>query len=189
MELKPNFAFGAFPEISRASNLSVSELSIKLGLLEDLKGTWVGKGFNAIWRPFHDIKSPEQHHFLELNLTEEVLQIAEIPGPIPNRGLLQDDITMFGLWYLQQIQDVNMKDDAGNPLGLHLEPGIWATVPKTDHPQLAPTVVRMASIPHGTTVIAQGTANEISEAPAIPQTDITPFEIKNFANKFTFAEF
>ena len=49
MELKPNFAFGAFPEISRASNLSVSESSIKLGLLEDLKGTWVGKGFNAIW--------------------------------------------------------------------------------------------------------------------------------------------
>jgi hypothetical protein len=187
MELRPNFAFGANPEIKRTPRLSLSDSAIKLGPLEDLKGTWAGKGFNAIWRPLHGT-SPEQDHFLELNLTDEILQVEEIPGPIPNRGLLQDDITMFGLWYLQQIQDVNMKDDASKPLGLHLEPGIWATVPKTDHPQVGPTVVRMASIPHGTTLIAQGIATAISEPPAITTVDITPFEIDNSANKFVFAE-
>jgi hypothetical protein len=95
---------------------------------------------------------------------------------------------MFGLWYLQQIQDVNMKDDAGKPMGLHLEPGIWAMVPKTDHPQVGPTVVRMASIPHGTTVIAQGTATLISEPPAISKVDIIPFEIGNSAQKAPFLE-
>lgn len=74
-----------------------------------------------------------------------------------------------------------MKDEAGKPLGLHLEPGIWATVPKTDHPQVGPTVVRLASIPHGTTLVAQGIATEISEPPAITA-------IENSANKFVFAE-
>jgi len=46
---------------------------------------------------------------LELNRTNEILTFKEIPGTIRNRGLLQDDIDMFGLWYLQQIQDLNAK--------------------------------------------------------------------------------
>jgi hypothetical protein len=41
-------------------------------------------------------------------VTEETLQVEEIPGPIPNRGLLQADIQMFGLTYLQQIKDHNL---------------------------------------------------------------------------------
>jgi hypothetical protein len=56
-----------------------------LGPLEDLRGTWEGYGFNQIWRPFHG----SQDRFLELNETHEVLQFEEIPGNIPNRGLLQ----------------------------------------------------------------------------------------------------
>jgi hypothetical protein len=187
MQLKSDFAFTSIPEINRRPRLSLSDSSIQLGPLQDLKGTWAGKGFNAIWRPFHGT-SPVEDHFLELNLTDEMLQLDEIPGPIPNRGLLQDDITMFGLLYLQQITDVNMKDATGKPAGLHLEPGIWAMVPTTTHPQVGQTVVRMASIPHGTTVIAQGTATLISEPPAITNIDITPFEVGNSAKKVSFAE-
>jgi len=187
MELNPDFAFNSNPGINRTPHLSIATSAIQLGLLEELKGTWTGKGFNVIWRPFHGT-SPGEDHFLELNLTDETLQFDEIPGPIPNRGLLQDDITMFGLWYLQQIQDAIVKDPTGRPLGLHIEPGIWATVPPTAHPQVGPTVVRMASIPHGTTVIAQGTATEISERPVFPNIDITPFQIGNPAQKVVFPE-
>jgi hypothetical protein len=99
MQLKSDFAFTSIPEINRRPRLSLSDSSMQLGPLQDLKGTWAGKGFNAIWRPFHGT-SPVEDHFLELNLTDEMLQLDEIPGPIPNRGLLQDDITMFGLLYL-----------------------------------------------------------------------------------------
>ncbi len=70
---------------------------------------------------------------------------------------------MFGLTYLQQISDANLK------AGLHIEPGIWAVVPTTTNPAEGPTVVRMASIPHGTTILAQGTATTASRArPASP---------------------
>ena len=66
-----------------------------------------------------------------------------------------------------------------------LEPGIWATVPETEHPQEVPTVVRMASIPHGTTVLAQGVVFLSSEGPNISDINITPFVIGDPAKLIT----
>ena len=71
---------------------------------------------------------------------------------------------MFGVHYLQQISDANVP---GKP-GLHIEPGIWLAVPATTDPEEPPTVVRMASIPHGTTIVAQGTASFGIGPPVIP---------------------
>jgi hypothetical protein len=188
MELKPDFAFTPLPSIARPLRFAAAgPAASPLGLLEGLKGTWTGAGFNVIWRPFHGTP-PEQDRFLELNVTEETLRFEEIPGPIPNRGLLQSDINMFGLWYLQTIADANVKGPDGKPAGLHLEPGIWATVPQTEHPQEMPTVVRMASIPHGTTVLAQGIASPSSEGPNITDINITPFVIGNPAKLVSFPE-
>jgi hypothetical protein len=182
MELKPDFAFAPLPPIDRSLRFtSVHTADNPLGLLGGLKGTWTGTGFNVIWRPN---STPGQDRFLELNLTEETLRFEEISGPIPNRGLLQADINMFGLWYLQTIADANIKEN-GKPAGLHLEPGIWATVPQTDHPQEVPTVVRMASIPHGTSVLAQGVAFVSPEGPSIQDINIIPFEIGNPAKLIT----
>jgi LysM repeat protein len=188
MELKPEFAFTPIPEITRALRFSLAgPTDTPLGFLEGLKGIWMGNGFNVIWRPFQG-GPPNQDRFLELNLTEETLRFEEIPGAIPNRGLLQPDLNMFGLWYLQTIADANIKDANGKPAGLHLEPGIWATVPQTEHPQEMPTVVRMASIPHGTTVLAQGIASPSSEGPNIADVNITPFVIGNPAKLVPFPE-
>jgi hypothetical protein len=188
MELKPDFVFTPIPEIRRPLRFSLAgPTDTPLGFLEGLKGTWIGNGFNVIWRPFQG-GPPNQDRFLELNLTEETLSFEEIPGAIPNRGLLQPDINMFGLRYLQQIADANIKDANGKPAGLHIEPGIWATVPQTEHPQEMPTVVRMASIPHGTTVLAQGIGSPSSEGPNIADINITPFEINNPAKLVPFPE-
>src|SRR4051794_12728573 len=71
------------------------------GPLANLPGTWLGRGFNQIWRPFNG----SQDRFLEFNETIETLQFDVIPGKIPNRGLLQPDMNLVGLRYLQQIQD------------------------------------------------------------------------------------
>jgi hypothetical protein len=79
------------PTVPLAARAAVAP-SDPLGPLAGLRGTWRGTGFNQIWRPFHGT----QDRFLELNETTEVLQFVEIPGDIPNRGLLQEDITLRG---------------------------------------------------------------------------------------------
>jgi hypothetical protein len=147
-----------------------------------LRGKWQGTGFNVIWRPN---SVADQDRFLELNVTSETLEFERIPGAIPNRGFLQGDINMFGLNYLQQIKDKNL--DAG----LHFEPGIWAHVPRTTHPKEGVSLVRMASIPHGTTIVAQGNstaADVTTAAPVIPKVSIKPFGIGDPTGTFDFPE-
>jgi hypothetical protein len=139
-----------------------------LGPLAELPGTWTGQGFNTIWRPH----TGGQDRFLELNLTTEKLVFTKINGPIPNRGLLMHDINMFGLTYMQQISETS------SGTGLHIEPGIWATVPPTSNPSEPASVVRMASIPHGTVMLAQGTTQFLPGGPPdIPDNNIIPFGI------------
>ncbi|HEV2865687.1 MAG TPA: heme-binding protein [Allosphingosinicella sp.] len=141
-----------------------------LGPLSPLRGLWKGTGFNTIWRPLHDPNNPNQGHFLELNLTEETLEFTEIAGDIPNRGLLQEDLFMNGLHYMQLVSD-----NHGN--GLHLEPGVWLIVPPTSNPREPQTVVRMGSIPHGTTILAQGLVSAEPRAPIFQDINIKPFPI------------
>src|ERR1700761_6256493 len=139
-----------------------------LGALADLLGTWKGHGFNAIWRPHHP--AAQQDRFLELNKTDETLVFTRINGPIPNRGLAMADIDMFGLTYMQQISE------SSTGAGLHIEPGIWARVPETSDPKVQSSVVRMASIPHGTVILAQGVSSFRHGGPQdIPDTNILPF--------------
>jgi hypothetical protein len=127
-----------------------------------------GHGFNTIWRPHFQ----QQDRFLELNLTTEKIVFTKINGPIPNRGLLMHDINMFGITYMQQISETS------SGTGLHIEPGIWARVPPTSAPHEPETVVRMASIPHGTTILAQGiTEFHQGGPPNIPDNNIIPFQL------------
>jgi hypothetical protein len=168
MELAPDFSFQPLPALENLVEQPFPEVASPLGPLAGLVGKWSGRGFNVIWRPNH---TPNQDRFLELNVTSEQLELTAISGPIPNRGLLQPDINMFGLTYLQQISDANLK------AGLHIEPGLWAAVPKTTNPNVPPTVVRLASIPHGTTIVAQGTATPANAGPSIPNIGIKPFTI------------
>jgi hypothetical protein len=178
MELAADFSFQPLPPLENPVLFPFPNVANPLGPLAGLAGKWSGRGFNVIWRPNH---TPGQDRFLELNVTSEQLEFTTIPGPIPNRGLLQADINMFGLTYLQQISDANLS------AGLHIEPGLWAAVPATTDPKEAPTVARLASIPHGTTILAQGIA-DTSVAPTIPDISIKPFPIGNPASRIDFPE-
>ena len=138
-----------------------------LGPLAGLPGTWVGSGSTPSGDPH---RASGQDRFLELNLTTETLVFTKINGAIPNRGLAMPDISMFGVTYMQQISE------ASTGAGLHIEPGIWANVPQTSDPNEPPTVVRMATIPHGTSMLAQGVAEVLSGGPQhIPDNNIFPF--------------
>ena len=163
-----NFAFAGL-DTPEAPPAAVRALGAPdpLGALAGLEGTWKGHGFNAIWRPHNP---PSQDRFLELNMTDETLVFTRINGSIPNRGLAMHDINMFGLTYMQQISETS------TGAGLHIEPGIWANVPHTTDPNVPPSVVRMASIPHGTVVLAQGVAEVHPGGPQnIPDNNILPF--------------
>ncbi len=179
MELAADFAFRPLPPLEDPVHFPFAAVANPLGPLAGLAGKWSGQGFNVIWRPDH---KPGQDHFLELNVTSEQLEFDPISGPIPNRGLLQADINMFGLTYLQQISDANLN------AGLHIEPGLWAAVPQTADPKEPPTVARLASIPHGTTILAQGTGSTSTAAPSIPDVSIKPFTIGNPATTIDFPE-
>jgi hypothetical protein len=135
----------------------------QLGLLQDLAGTWKGKGFNLIARPnFHD----STDLYLQLNQTRETLKFDPIGSSIPNRGFGQDDIELFGLTYLQQISD------AASDGALHIEPGIWVTQPATTFPPESATapaqlVARMGTIPHGNSLLAEGIASPFTGPPVL----------------------
>lgn len=140
----------------------------QLGPLKELPGTWRGHGFNLIARP--DFQGGNDI-FLELNPTDEELHFSSIGGPIPNRGSVQDDIEIFGIHYLQQVSDHT------NEGAIHLEPGIWLNVPETTDPAEPATVVRMASIPHGTAALIQGTSFDVAGPPKIGAANTVPFPI------------
>ena len=150
-----------------------------LGPLAAFAGTWTGNGFNTIFRP----DSPEtptplpvpvsgSDNVLELNLTLETLAFSPSLGAVPNRGMVQGDIFLNGVPYLQTISDVTIPSQK---TGIHVEPGLWMIVPPTTDPAEGQTLVRMASIPHGTTIVAQGASTTISGPPTIPAVNITPF--------------
>ena len=87
--------------------------------------------------------------------------------------------------YLQTINDITIH---GEKVGIHFEPGMWIHVPSTTIPPLGETVTRMASIPHGTTIEAQGLVDPAKPGPpTIAAVDITPVLTANPATKIPFA--
>jgi len=190
--------------VSLPSNFLIREVSSRtefrkdlssapsLGPLADFTGTFKGHGFNTIFRPDNastptplpnPVPAPRDN-LLELNITHETLSFSKSLGSVPNRGEVQGDVFLNGVPYLQTISDVTVPSQ---PTGIHLEPGLWMIVPATTNPAEAPTLVRMASIPHGTTVEAQGRWSTINGKPTIPAVDITPFTTAPPNTKVTFA--
>jgi hypothetical protein len=168
-----------------------------LGPLSAFVGDFVGNGFNTIFRPDSTASPtllpnpvppppPPRDNILELNLTSETLSFSKSLGSVPNRGTgAQPDAFLNGVPYLQTINDITIH---GEKVGIHFEPGMWIHVPSTNIPSLGETVTRMASIPHGTTIEAQGLVDPAKPGPPIiAAVDITPFLTASPATKIKFA--
>jgi hypothetical protein len=177
LSLPSGFRFG---EVSSQTAPRVLGTAVpSLGPLASFTGTFRGSGFNLIFRP-DSAKTPTplpkpitgSDNVLELNLTQETLSFSAGLGKVPNRGSGQQaDAFLNGVPYLQTISDVTVPSQ---PVGIHFEPGIWLAVPPTTNPAEGATVARMASIPHGTTVEAQGKSFVVNGKPTIAAVDITP---------------
>lgn len=194
LKITPGFVFG---EVSPAVLKEVAPPAPPapppptLGPLVGFTGTFSGTGFNTIFRPHLPgsatglpIPDDGADNVLELNLTSETLSFSASLGSVPNRGMVQADLFLNGVPYLQTIKDVT---DPQHAVGIHFEPGLWLSVGPTTNPAEGETVVRMASIPHGTTINAQGTSSTAAGKPTIPPVDITPFATgSNPPQKFRF---
>jgi hypothetical protein len=159
--------------------------SAPLGPLTAFTGNWIGSGFNTIFRPFGRLAADAclqsadglNDAVLELNITSETMSFAPNLGSIPNRGFYRDpprcdqkDIYLNGVPYLQTINDITTLP----PRGIHFEPGIWLYVPATTVPRGGGTLARMASIPHGATLNAQGAFKTGCGKPVIHAVKIRP---------------
>jgi LysM repeat protein len=178
-QVPERFIINEVPVQPGIAPLAATEPPPPLGPLAAFTGLFKGHGFNTIFRPQNpttptDIpnQQPNSDNILELNLTVEMLSFSDSLGSVPNRGRAQGDIFLNGVPYLQSISDVT---DPLKVTPIHLEPGIWVIVPPTTDPaEPVVTVARMASIPHGTTINAQGTVASFAGGPVIKSVDITP---------------
>jgi hypothetical protein len=160
------------PALNTRPGLALADVASSLGPLTDLAGTWIGSGFALVSLPDFDSRPPStgpKPFRLKLSSTREILEFAPIGGAVPNRGSTgQDDISIFGLRYLQRVSDAVTNE------ALHIEPGFWLNVPRTERPPDGPTVVRQGSIPHGSSVLAVGTGLTMAGGPEIGPANSTP---------------
>ena len=176
--------------LSEQNNVVGEPLGDLIGFVNSVDPTrglnFAGRGFNTIFRP-QNLKTPAclpipvaGDNVLELNLTTETLSFSPPLGNVPNRGSgEQPDIFLNAVPYVQSVNDVTSLPTTG----IHFEPGMWLSVPPTTQPaEAAMTYSRMASIPHGVTINAQGislgrtTGKPDFTLPAL-QVNINPFSI------------
>ena len=202
IHLPTGFRFG---EVKHGNNKPLPPPpSAPLGVLEHFAlQDFQGPGFNTIFRPnnaaptatsfprpvFPLPPAPPNEAVLELNLTWDEINFSKQLGNVPNRGLdNQNDIELNGVTYLQVVKDITnyvtgkAEPPTPNTTVIHTETGFWLNVPETsNNPVLGNTLVRLGSIPHGTTINAQGPGPAVltKGAPDISPRSITPFVIGN----------
>lgn len=149
------------PPTSFRVSAPVSTVLAELGPLANLPGNWSGSGFNLISLPDYQNQNSFQ---LKLNAYQDQLSFHPISAPIPDRGFSQPDIFYLGLQYSQQVSDTTTQEQ------LHVESGLWLNVPPTTSPSEGGTVVRLGTIPHGNSLLAQGVSSSIGGPPTIDST-------------------
>lgn len=139
-----------------------------LGPLAHLRGIWVGTGFNMISLPVQqESPAPDRFPFrLKVNATIEELHFSLISSAkIPNRGFVQPDLNFLGLHYTSKVADRHGEG------GIHFEQGLWLFAPDTQ-----PSLYRLASVPHGSTLLASNT-EPVSADPQTVNNGVIDFPI------------
>ena len=159
-----------------------------LGPLQLLPGEWKGKGtgWNMIALPFQDAPpSPAGFNYrLLMNQYDEELIFTFVDSGVPNRGLLDPvsgpdfDQFVVTLDYQQKIKQIIAEDFppstvAGDPgLDIHHEPGLWLYMKNLRTEGI--DIARLASIPHGNSLVALGHSKTEKGMPAIPKINGLP---------------
>ncbi|WP_290576415.1 heme-binding protein [Ketobacter sp.] len=164
-----------------------------LGVLKLLPGKWKSQdtGWNMIALP---TEGPKFSYRLLMNQYSETLEFLEVDDNIPNRGVLRNDPNkqeedkdpdqfLIGLDYKQVITQVAAEDrmiaiqEDGSedivasglqgdvPSTIHHEPGLFLHM--KDERSNNVDIARLATIPHGDSVLALGTSKVIEDPEAL----------------------
>jgi hypothetical protein len=150
-----------------------------LGKLANLPGSWQGqgRGWNMIALP--DNKAPRKFRLL-LNQFDETLDFTCAFLNIPNRGIPADQF-LTGLQYTQDITQIIAVDSEGSSIsplgsaGIHHEPGFFLHVMDAATQPAGATsfdIARLGTIPHGDSVVALGTDNDVVPPTNVPDTSV-----------------
>ncbi len=159
-----------------------------LGPLKLLPGMWKndpnlpGRGWNFIALPFAG--GPFNYRLL-VNQYNEELKFSLVDKGVPNRGInanvpsaVETDQLVVTLDYEQMIAQIAAEDfpqsgKAGGPgLPIHHEPGLWLHM--LNYRTNGLDIARLASIPHGNSVLALGKSDQFTGAPTIPPVNGLP---------------
>lgn len=155
----PHRKFYRFPDVPQG---------VDLGPLAALPGKWVSgeTGWNMIALPFASPAGPPFR--LLLNQYKETLRFTFVDEKVPNRGItsaprLEKDQLIVTLDYEQSIEQVAAEDEpvsgkaGGDKLPIHHEPGLFLFLSNQVDDEI--DIGRIASIPHGNSVLALGTSD------------------------------
>jgi hypothetical protein len=177
-----------------------------LGPLAQLLGTWKseGRGWNMIALPFATVPVPNPNppppsfalnYRLLVNQYNEQLKFKHVDKDnlVPNRGIqtppipaTDTDQLLGALDYQQTIQQVaaddfpasNKRGDIGG--GIHHEPGLWLHVTNENPEGL--DIARLATIPHGDSVLALGKSSVSNGVSRIPNVNGLPVGVSQDLN-------
>lgn len=158
-----------------------------LGPLGLLPGTWKslpGRGWNMIALPFADAAI---NYRLLMNQYNEELTFSLVDKAVPNRGIqrngttIQTDQFCVTLDYVQAVVQIAADDfpqsgqAGGNGLAIHHEPGLWLHM--TNETTNGLDIARLATVPHGDSVLALGTSNRSDGPPEIQDINGLPIGV------------
>lgn len=131
--------------------------------------------------------SPLDYRLL-LNQYNEELEFFLVDKGVPNRGVkrngnatVQTDQLIVTIDYEQDIRQIVAEDfpvsgKAGDPgLAIHHEPGLWLHM--LDQVKEGLDIARLATIPHGDSVLAMGRSSSVDGAPKIPAVNGLPIGV------------
>lgn len=150
----------------------------ELGPFALLPGEWrslPGRGWNMIALPF---EGGQFKYRLLMNQYNETLKFTLVDKGVPNRGLAfggdpaEADQLVVAMDYEQTIEQIDAEDSpktdlAGGPgLPIHHEPGLLLHM--ANHAIDKLDIARLATIPHGDSVLALGRWHQFDGPPEIP---------------------
>lgn len=166
-----------------------------LGPLMLLPGKWKtqDRGWNMIALPF-DTNDRRNFRVL-MNQYREELNFTLVDKGVPNRGIgrengevVENDQRLVTLDYEQVIHQIRVDEDPpsdgqagkeceiGDPnekcLAIHHEPGLWLYITNFNTDDI--DIARLATVPHGNSVLALGTADSKKGPPEIPDLNGLP---------------
>lgn len=178
-------------ELAKTNDPALGPLQLLPGLWKNLPGL-PGRGWNMIALPFATEPQSPINYRLLVNQYNEELRFSLVDKAVPNRGIrrnvtsINSDQFIVTVDYEQTIKQIAADDFPKSGLAgqaelpIHHEPGLMLHMTSETNDGL--DIARLATIPHGDSVLALGRDREINGAADIPEESGLPIGVNEDLN-------